>query len=133
MSYLRQLQSITQAINAKKGAVVAVTAENEDQIQQTRKASGYTGTIIVDPAHLLATKLRELGILDVALTAKAGYEHDMAQPAILVMDGKQKKVLYKWAIVPSLVSHCHESSSIRRTIYPSFVRHDSSLTSRNYR
>jgi hypothetical protein len=45
---------------------------------------------------------KERDLLDVAISEKKGYEHGMAQPAILVI-GKGGDVLEKWAIVPSAV------------------------------
>lgn len=107
MSYLRQLQSLAKDIKAKNGQIIAVTAENEAELAQTRKASGFACKVIVDPTHLLATELRNNALLDVALTTKSGYEHDMAQPAILVAKGPKKEdILFRWEIVPSMVSHC---------------------------
>lgn len=45
---------------------------------------------------------RDKDLLDVAISEKKGYEHGMAQPAILVI-GRDGEVLEKWAIVPSVV------------------------------
>ena len=105
MSYLHKLQSLLTPINTKSGIVVAVTAEPETELPRTRAASGYQGTVIVDPANILATELGRRGLLDVAVTSKSGYQHGMAQPAVLVLKGHPvDEVLFKWAIVPSFVS-----------------------------
>jgi len=68
-----------------------------------RTASGYEGELIVDPEHRLASKLRSEGLLDVAITSRNGYSHGMAQPAVLVVTN-EKKPLFQWACVPSIVS-----------------------------
>lgn len=67
------------------------------------KASGYTGEVIADPRNKIAAELKQRGNLDVAISSKSGYEHGMAQPAVLVMknDGT---VLFDWAIVPGLMN-----------------------------
>lgn len=67
-----------------------------------RQATGYSGETIVDVENLLVKELRRRGIIDVAISEKKGYPHGMAQPAVLV--GTKQKVVYKWAIVPSVVS-----------------------------
>ena len=67
-----------------------------------RKSTGFTGEILVDTENLLAAELKQRGLLDVAISEKAGYEHGMAQPSVLVVK-QNKEVLYSWAIVPSLV------------------------------
>lgn len=65
-------------------------------------ASGYTGTTIVDTKNILATELRRRGVVDVAITQKAGYPQGMAQPAVVVLK-KDGTVMYSWAINPSMV------------------------------
>lgn len=111
MSYLRKLQDLSAAISAKSGAVVAVTAEPESELPRTRSASGYQGPVIVDPANLLAAEFARQDSLDVAVTAKGGYEHGMAQPAILVSKGhNMNDMLFKWAIVPGFVSGSRRDS-----------------------
>ena len=67
-----------------------------------RKATGFNGETIVDVENLLVKELRRRGIIDVAISDKNGYPHGMAQPAVLI--GTKQKVVYKWAIVPSVVS-----------------------------
>ena len=64
--------------------------------------TGYDGEAIVDTENILVKYFKERDLLNVAITEKKGYEHGMAQPAILVIknDGT---VLEKWAIVPSTV------------------------------
>ena len=59
---------------------------------------------MVDPEHRLADVLRERGLLDVAVTKRTGYEHGLAQPAVLVQKGRgDGTVLFDWAIVPGVV------------------------------
>ncbi len=88
--------------------IVAVTAEVSDHLEKVRASTGLTDTIIVDPENILAKELKAKGILDVAVSDSQlyrlrGYKHGLAQPALLAIknDGS---VLYRWAIVPSLVS-----------------------------
>lgn len=111
IAYLKSLQKISNSIKAQNGAILVVTAENESELAATQTASGYQGEIVVDTENLLATELKGRGMLDVAITEKKGYEHGMAQPAVLAVrgaagkeDGSQGEVLYRWAIVPGLVS-----------------------------
>lgn len=102
MSYLTTVNSLVPSITAEGGEVVLVTAEKEEHLAATRKSTGYNGRVIIDPEHVLAKYLKEKDLLDVAITEKKGYEHGLAQPAVLVIkpDGR---VLEKWAIVPSAV------------------------------
>jgi len=103
MSYLKTLESINKDIESKGGKVLAITSEIASELPNTRKASGYTGEIVVDTQNKLATELKKFGLLDVAISEKKGYEFGMAQPAIFVNRFSEKKVLFQWAIVPSLV------------------------------
>ena len=103
MSYMRKLQQLSKSIKARSGAVVAVTAEPESELSKTQTSSGYDGQVIVDPKNSLATELGKRGLLNVAITQKNGYAYGMAQPAILVLKSTED-VMFKWAIVPSLVS-----------------------------
>jgi hypothetical protein len=57
----------------------------------------------VDEENVLLKELKKRGWADVAVTEKQGYEHGMAQPAVLVVK-KGGEVLESWAIVPSMVS-----------------------------
>ncbi len=112
MSYLKTLQTLLPSIGAAGGKVLIVTAEPAAHLPATRAAANYVGEAVVDPSHKLATLLREKGLLDVAVTKKAGYEFGMAQPAVLVLKGKgSEEVLEKWAIVPSAVCVGFISSS----------------------
>jgi hypothetical protein len=77
-----------------------VTSEPEIHLATTRQSTGYGGESIVDPENILAKHFKEKGLLDVAISEKSGYEHGMAQPAVLVMK-KDGTVLEKWEIVPS--------------------------------
>ncbi|KAK3054592.1 hypothetical protein LTR09_004321 [Extremus antarcticus] len=99
---LKQLHEIESNIVAAHGTPLIVTAEVETHLGAIRSQTGYTGDAIVDPENLLASDLKRRGLLDVAISDKAGYEHGMAQPAVLVMQ-KDGTVVYQWAIVPSLI------------------------------
>ena len=68
-----------------------------------RTASGYTGETIVDPDNFLAKELKRRGLLDVAISDHKGYKSGMVQPAVLILQ-KDGTELYKWAIVPAMVS-----------------------------
>ena len=102
MSYLKTFASLTNDIKAKGGMPVIATAEAPEHLDSTRSNTGYDGEAIVDPRNLLAEELKSRGLLEVAISEKKGYEHGMAQPAVLVLrsDGT---VLQKWAIIPSTV------------------------------
>jgi peroxiredoxin len=102
-AYLKSHQSLLPAITAAGGKVIAITAEPEQHLESTRSLTGYSGEIIVDPENQIAAELKRRGKLDVAISSKAGYEHGMAQPAILVMQS-DGTVLYDWAIVPSVMN-----------------------------
>lgn len=67
MYYLKSLQQIKGQIEAQSGKIVAVTAEPEAELPNTRKASGYDGEVIVDVHNNLAQKLKRYGLLDVAI------------------------------------------------------------------
>ena len=83
-----------------------MTSEPSQHLDATRKSSGYQGEVIVDPENKLAAYLKEKGWLDVAISRKGGYDHGMAQPAVLVLRKKDQgvEVLYSWAIAPGTVS-----------------------------
>jgi peroxiredoxin len=100
---LKTLQSILPHINAAGGKAIAVTAEPEQHLQDTINTSGYTGEIIVDPTNKIAAEMRQRVNLTVAISSKSGYEHGMAQPAILVIQN-DGTVLFKWAIVPGVMN-----------------------------
>ena len=104
MSYLKTLKSLTDGIAAEHGETLIVTAEVEKELAGVRKVTGYTGPAVVDPEHVLAKELKNRGLLDVAISKKSGYEHGMAQPAVLVLK-KDGTVLYNWAINPGLVRY----------------------------
>ncbi|KAJ5492701.1 hypothetical protein N7539_001447 [Penicillium diatomitis] len=103
MSYLRTLQSILPHITAAGGKAIAVTAEPEQRLADTINATGYSGDIIVDTKNKIAADLKQRINFNVAISSKSGYEHGMAQPAILVLrnDGT---VLFDWAIVPGVMN-----------------------------
>lgn len=102
MSYLKSLQSLTPSITAAGGTPLTITAEPAANVEKSRAASGYTGAAISDPDNFIAAKMRERGSVDVAVTAKNGYPHGLAQPAILIIR-KDGEVLYSWAIEPKTV------------------------------
>ena len=104
IAYLKDLQSLTGAIDAANGTTIIVTAEQASKLETTRAASGYTGSAIVDTKNMLATELRRRGLVDVAISKKSGYPQGMAQPAVLVLK-KDGTVMYSWAIVPGMVRH----------------------------
>jgi hypothetical protein len=103
MSYLKTLQSILPHISAAGGKAVAVTAESEQYLPDTIKTTGYSGEVIVDPTNKIAAELKERVNLNVAISSKSGYEHGMAQPAILVLQN-DGTVLFDWAIVPGMMN-----------------------------
>ncbi len=102
ISYLKQLQALTGSITASHGTPLVVTAEPASELQATRSASGYSGEAIVDPVNVVVRYLKARNILDVAVSEKKGYDHGMAQPAVLVLK-QDGTVLFHWAIVPGLV------------------------------
>ena len=103
MSYLRSLASLAPRIAAADGCVLAVTSEPEQHSAATRAASGYAGELLVDRENRLAAELKRHGKVDVAVSSHKGYEHGMAQAAVLVVR-KGGEVMYSWAIVPGVVS-----------------------------
>ena len=104
MSYLKDLQCLSSRMWGANCTPLIITAEPIEHLAATRTASGYTGQAIVDPTHAIAQDFKERGLLDVAITPKNGYEHGMAQPAILELR-RDYTALYAWAIVPAWVRH----------------------------
>lgn len=100
---MKTLQLILPHISAAGGKALAVTAEPEQHLPETINAAGYSGEVIVDPRNKIAAELKQRINLNVAISPKSGYEHGMAQPAILVIknDGT---VLFDWAIVPGVMN-----------------------------
>ena len=84
-----------------------MTSEPEEHLGKMREASGYTGEVIVDTENELAGELKRRGVIDVAVSEKKGYVKGMVQPAVLV--GNKERVVYRWAIVPGVVSRPVES------------------------
>lgn len=112
MSYLRTFASLTSEIKALGGVPVIATAETKEHLDTTRASTGYEDEAIIDPQNLLAAELKHRGLLEVAITENKGYEHGMAQPAVLVLD-TDNTVLQKWAIIPSVVRfHVHGSLAV---------------------
>lgn len=68
-----------------------------------RAATGYRGEAINDPRNTIAAEFKKRGLVSVAISDKKGYEHGMAQPAVLVVTSKGTP-LESWACVPSMVS-----------------------------
>lgn len=89
-------------IKAKGGMPIIATAETVEHLDSTRVSTGYDGEAIVDPRNLLAAELKRRGFLEIAISERKGYEHGMAQPAVLVLTSDDT-VLQKWAIIPSAV------------------------------
>jgi len=56
----------------------------------------------VDTNNVLVQYLKVRNLLNVAVSSRNGYDHGMAQPAMLVLK-KDGTVLFNWAIVPGLV------------------------------
>ena len=115
MDYMKSLQKILPSVERRNGYIVAVTAEDVSQVQAMRDASGFTGEVIVDQDHLLLHELKTRFGVDVAISEKKGYPHGMAQPAIMVQK-RDKTVLYSWAIVPSLVSLLQRATTLYRRL-----------------
>lgn len=99
---MRDFSSLSSTITAAHGTPLIVTAEPEIYLSATLSATDYAGAAIVDPSHLLAKELKRRGLLDVAITEKKGYQHGVAQPAVLVIK-RDGTVLESWAIVPKMV------------------------------
>jgi hypothetical protein len=59
--------------------------------------------VIVDTENQIAAELKRRGKLDVYISSTKGYEHGMAQPAIIVMESNGT-VLFDWAIVPGVMN-----------------------------
>lgn len=93
--------------------MLAVTSQAASELPKMRKASGYTGETIVDPENLLAKELKRRNVINVAISDHDGYPHGMVQPAVLALNGQDRKVLYEWAIVPSLVSNFLSSALVQ--------------------
>jgi hypothetical protein len=102
MGYLRALAALEPSIASAGGKTVIITAEPEVHLEGVRTATGYNGAAIVDTENLLAAHLKKRNFVDVAITEKKGYDHGMAQPAVLVLR-KDGTVLESWAIIPSAV------------------------------
>jgi hypothetical protein len=108
VAHLKELVDISGEIKAGGGAVVAATAEAAEHLNAVRASTGFADPVIVDPEHVLADHLKSKGLLDVAISDSQvyrlrGYKNGLAQPAVLVL-GQDGTVMYRWAIVPSLVS-----------------------------
>ena len=88
--------------------MLAVTSEPAQHAEATRAASGYSaGELLVDTENKLAQELKRRGVVEVAVSSHRGYEHGMAQPAVVVVrnvEGGEGEVVYSWAIVPGVVS-----------------------------
>ena len=100
---MKTLQSILPHISATGGKVIAITAEPEQHLPDTINSTGYSGEVIVDPMNKIAAEMKQRINLNVAISSKSGYEHGMAQPAILVMK-RDGTVLFDWVIVPGVMN-----------------------------
>jgi peroxiredoxin len=100
--WLSKLATLSPAIIAAGGTPVIITAEAEKYLDDTRAATKYDGKAIVDPENRLAKELDARGLVHVAISERSGYDHGMAQPALLVLK-ENGTVLESWAIVPSTV------------------------------
>ncbi|KAL8276433.1 hypothetical protein RQP46_011185 [Phenoliferia psychrophenolica] len=104
IAYLESVKgAVADRIAAAGGTILVVTSEPSEHLDATIKSSGYAGEIVSDPTNALAGALRESGDIDVAVTKRAGYADGMAQPALLVKQS-DGTVLFKWAIVPSMMN-----------------------------
>ncbi|TVY75612.1 hypothetical protein LSUE1_G007193 [Lachnellula suecica] len=103
IAYLTQLSTLEKSITAAAGNTVIITAEPAIHLAETRSKTGYNGDAIVDETHVIRNHIKEKNWLDVAISDRKGYEHGLAQPAILVLR-KDGTVLEKWAIVPSAMN-----------------------------
>ncbi|KAF8177555.1 hypothetical protein K438DRAFT_1908574 [Mycena galopus ATCC 62051] len=83
--WLSKLATLSPAIIAAGGTPVIITAEVEKYLDDTRAATKYDGKAIVDPENRLAKELDARGLVHVAISEKSGYDHGMAQPALLVL------------------------------------------------
>jgi hypothetical protein len=97
------LESLSPSIVAAGGKPLIITAEPEVHLKATRDSTGYTGDAIVDTENILVEDFKKRSWVDIAITSQKGYEHGMAQPAVLAVT-RDGTVLESWAIVPSMVS-----------------------------
>ncbi|KAJ7756069.1 hypothetical protein DFH07DRAFT_742893 [Mycena maculata] len=84
--WLSTLATLSPAIVAAGGTPVIITAEVEKYPDDTRAATKYDGKAIVDPENRLAKELDSRGLVHVAISERSGYDHGMAQPALLRMN-----------------------------------------------
>ncbi|KAH7010602.1 uncharacterized protein B0I36DRAFT_370212 [Microdochium trichocladiopsis] len=105
ISHIRSLKALEHLIRHADGETVIITSEREEHLPKVRSATGYTGPAIVDTQNLLVADLKKRDIVDVAISDMRlrKYEHGMAQPAVFVIR-QGGTVLYRWAIVPSLMN-----------------------------
>ncbi|KAJ6456688.1 hypothetical protein C8R45DRAFT_1034051 [Mycena sanguinolenta] len=101
--WLSELATFSPAIIAAGGTPVIITAEAEKYLADMRAATKYDGKAIVDPANRLAKELDARDLVHVAISEKSGYDHGMAQPALLVLK-EDGTVLESWAIVPGTMN-----------------------------
>jgi peroxiredoxin len=92
-----------ESMKANHTTALTVTSQNPALLETMRSQTKFTGEMIADPENTIAAKLKATYGLEVAISEKKDYPHGMAQPAVIVLknDGE---VLYKWAIVPAMVS-----------------------------
>ncbi|KAK1766932.1 hypothetical protein QBC33DRAFT_540681 [Phialemonium atrogriseum] len=103
IAHIKELVALAGEIKAAGGTPVIVTAEVPEHLEKARAWTGFTDAAIVDPENILAKELKDRDLLDVAISSRWGYQHGMAQPALLVVKG-DGTVLQRWAIVPGLMN-----------------------------
>lgn len=101
-------------IQQKRGTAVIVTAEEEKFLTDVLAKTKFSGKTITDPDTSLVKELKSRNLVSVAVTDRGGYPHGMIQPAVLVVN-KEGKVIYQWAIEPSMVCWRRERRQRSRT------------------
>lgn len=102
IAYIREFTILQTAIKQAGGMPLIITSESRSFLPEFLTSTGWPGEAISDPENEIIRSWKENGWLDVSISEKAGYEHGMAQPAILIQK-KTGEVIEKWAINPSLV------------------------------
>ncbi|KAJ6460565.1 hypothetical protein C8R45DRAFT_1108976 [Mycena sanguinolenta] len=80
-----KLATLSPAIIAAGGTPVILTAKAEKYLDDTRAQTKYDGKAIVDLKNRLAKELDARDLVHVAISERSGYDHGMAQPALLVL------------------------------------------------
>lgn len=82
-------------MDERGGKIVAICAQPEEKVQQTKESWSLNFQVISDPYNTLAREY------DVVISPRHGYAHGMGQPAILCISS-ERKILYRWKIIPSI-------------------------------